>query len=89
MKINVTQLDIDYGVQSSCRSCPIALATKRLYPDAVWVHVGAAIHVSDGHGNHLIYKLSDDAVVWIQHFDCGDVVEPFSFEVDCGFKYED
>ena len=80
MKIEVTQQDIDKGLNNNCFSCPIALAVKRkidtgnvlVYCDRI--SVMSTISSYD-------YKLPKKAQTFIKRFDDRKPVEPFTFEV--------
>lgn len=37
----ITQVDLNKGVQHSCQLCPVALALMRAFPEALHVTVGA------------------------------------------------
>lgn len=70
--VSVQQEDIDNGKPEDCDSCPIALACRRLgYKD---VSVGVSLHVDDHD-----YWLPSEASRFIEEFDNGEVVSPFSF----------
>ena len=76
MKIEVTQAHIEQGVKSDCSLCPVALAMAEsgfdqphaTCRDLSWlgVLVKTPLRVSE----------------WIERFDLGRQVEPFTFEID-------
>jgi hypothetical protein len=74
VKIKVTQEDIAMGSKNDCFYCPIALALKR--HEFVRVHVGTDVFYADNHP----YPLNKKAVKFIERFDSGKPVKPFSFE---------
>lgn len=82
MTIEVNQEDIDKGERNAAHSCPIAYAIKRKLGD---VHVSVyldCIFVGDPRDNPLVYyKPSSKEVGFIQDFDNGDVVKPFTFNI--------
>ena len=82
MKIEVTQKDIDNGVQGECQSCPIALAfkrnsnIKRVYVNTKSIDV---LHYGIGVKS---YELPKKAKTFIKRFDRQEPVKPFSFELE-------
>lgn len=79
--INVTQADIDAGVKQECFRCPIALAARRVFDHDVSVDDEYIIHYASTEVKADFYALPDEARQFVQHFDHGDPVTPFSFEV--------
>lgn len=78
MIIEVIQDDIDNGQRNRCRYCPIALALSRT-TGKTW-EVGYSNCSLMGHYNHL--HLPDNATAFINLFDGGRTVRPFSFELE-------
>lgn len=78
MLIEVTEDDIKRGNQYSCYTCPIALAVCRLFPDANVQVSSYRITVETGDGFEYFY-LPREAKNFIQNFDGGRSVQPFSF----------
>ncbi len=82
MILTVTQEHIDGG-RSCCQpravSCPIAMAAR----DAgLWnVQVHPKYIFWEDEGELVSAKLPDCAIDFIQRFDSGEPVEPFSFEI--------
>jgi hypothetical protein len=78
MRIEVTQEDINEGCQSSCMSCPIALAIARAYGCAA--EVGNVSVRVEGFGG---FRLPQEAINFIDQFDNHGpaAVAPFSFEL--------
>lgn len=76
MKIHVTREDIDLGERGSCLSCPIALAVKR-QADIASVRVEVA-SIRVGSAKAI---LPDEARRFVDHFDYGRDVHPFSFDL--------
>lgn len=84
MKIEVTQEDIIKGIRHAGDACPIALATKRtlgigkvdVARDSICVQVETPHDQSED--IHLPQEASD----FIEMFDLGEPVYPFSFEID-------
>ena len=83
MKIEVTQKDIDEGVQGECTLCPIALAFKRnINFKAVYVN-GKSIDVwYPRSGGVKTYELPKKAQTFVKRFDRQEPVKPFSFELE-------
>lgn len=79
IKIEVTQEDIDKGIQASCHLCPVAIAAQRTIHDS-------QIQISSS----CLYKIQSfyscklPTVVrqFICDFDCGNSVQPFTFEIE-------
>lgn len=74
--INVTQSDIDNGKKDSCVACPIALALNRIAPCRVFKQ-GIAIY-----STFRIVPIPQSVKMFIQKFDAGLPVQPFSFALD-------
>lgn len=82
MKIEVKAVDIRKGEPNRASYCPVALALKRAFPGARIVDVDrTAIHVdSYGKGDGCKWKDTPARVrKFIERFDAGDLVKPFSF----------
>lgn len=77
MKIEVTAEDIRRGKKISIRTCPIALAAKRIFPDKS-VHACLG-RIDIGKKRFLIPKFVAD---WMTRFDKGEKVEPIEFELN-------
>ena len=76
-KIEVTQRDIDRGIVEDCRSCPIALATRR-------TRIMPVHKVSVGAGSLDVeakWRYPEKVATFIDAFDGGESVKPFSFVV--------
>ncbi len=78
MKIEVTADDIANGKPGFSCECPIALALRRLFPDAGHIEV----EMADVHIDYDMVELPDEARDFIEHFDAEDEVSPFSFEIE-------
>jgi hypothetical protein len=83
--VSVTAGHIAKGERDSCRFCPVARAISEALPGIELVAVDSA-HVTFGHpagwyGWRQI-DLPDSATRFIEAFDLGDPVEPFTFELD-------
>jgi hypothetical protein len=83
--VSVTAGHIAKGVRDSCWLCPVALAVKEAFPDAELVAVDSA-HITMGggplRGGRTEIDLPDAATRFIEAFDLGDPVGPFTFELD-------
>lgn len=76
MKIQVTQEDIDKGIQLDCTDCPIAVAIRRITSLP-------GIEVDDSHIeiDHKEYHTPDEVIEFICVFDAGLTVQPFEFDL--------
>jgi hypothetical protein len=86
MIISVTHADITEGVKNACNHCPIALAIKRAFNcDCVMVLASFDIIV-----NSQQYTSEDPETVqeFINNFDNGFPVQPFSFTLQKGWINE-
>lgn len=76
--INVTQKDIDNGIKTDCRNCPVVLAIKRT--------LGIDYGLVDGFSfiNYFgrCYPLPANVRAFVDGFDGGYDVTPFEFELD-------
>jgi hypothetical protein len=83
--VNVTAEHIARGTRDSCRFCPVALAVKEAFPNIELVAVDSA-HVTMGggprRGGWIEIDLPDGATRFIETFDIGDPVQPFTFELN-------
>lgn len=75
--ITVTQADIDNGSKENPISCPIALASKRVASDPYSVSVGTQVLAMDS----CVVIMPKVATDWIDSFDKGFDVKPFSFKI--------
>ena len=82
MIVNVTQEDIQRGKRAETNACPVAMAIKQtigplwcvsVIPNNVYFYRGIAEE------NRL---LPQEATEFIETFDAGNIVAPFSFEID-------
>lgn len=81
IKIDVTQEDIDKGEQGTPNACPIALACVRAgytNPDVD----GLCISITAPDGGRVHAVTPKVATLFVEYFDGGLEVEPFSFEID-------
>jgi hypothetical protein len=83
--ISVTAEHIAKGERDSCRFCPVARAISEALPDIELVAVDSA-YASFGHPDAWPrcreIALPDPATRFIEAFDAGDPVKPFTFELD-------
>ena len=77
MKIQVSQNDIFLGRPGSESECPIALAIKRVRPDA---HVGVTGDKIEF--DYISYFTCDEIMHFVNDYDVHIPVEPFEFEMD-------
>ena len=83
MDIDITQADIDLGIPSESKWCPVALATIRHLGINSWVAVGGDVMRTSSTGELGIrtYDLPEDAIEFILRFDEGEDVKPFTLKV--------
>ena len=81
MKIEVTVDDIMNGQRGSRDKCPIARAAVRagLAPVEVSQHF---LYFAEGPGQLRHFVLPDAAETFVERYDKGLIVQPFSFELD-------
>jgi hypothetical protein len=80
--VSVTAGHIAKGVRHSCRLCPVARALTEAFPDAELLAVDSA-HVAMGEpGRWAEVDLPAVATRFIEAFDHGGPVEPFTFDLD-------
>jgi hypothetical protein len=84
MRIQVTQRDIEVGVQGNCFHCPVARAVRRaLQAREVWVR---EIIIFTKAGAKETYVTPSDALDFIERFDSAvlefESPKPFSFTLD-------
>lgn len=80
MVINVTQEDIEMGSPSLCYNCPIAWAAKRAIAGS-FAAVDGIKMVIESEEKRTRYWLPEEARKFVDDFDSGRPVKPFSFEV--------
>ena len=82
--VEVTADDIAHGKPGRCSSCPIALGVIRSGIGATDIAVGLeTCWVSMAHDEHLTgYEMPDEALDFIDAFDNGRPVAPFSFSME-------
>lgn len=87
MKVTVKQWHIDHGQKKDCNKCPIALAVAEKFPDARWIDVTRFNiqilfdpNITRKTSRH--FALPQKAKAFINQFDNGFNVEPFSFNAE-------
>lgn len=83
MVINVTQDHIDKGIPFNVCACPVALAIKPHVKPRHYVAVKSYV-IGLWHTNHTLvesWDLPQAVQDFIDAFDCGKSVQPFSFEL--------
>ena len=81
MKIEITQHDIDNGVKGEYQLCPIARAVKRkINGEVIVLEDDISIFTTDIIRRYSYYKLPQKAKDFMQRFDDGKKVKPFTFE---------
>lgn len=78
IRVNVTQRDIERGVQNSGGRCPVARAMRRHRPFRFASVNGLEAYVPWG-GK---YTLPLEVQEFVGAFDDGDPVEPFTFDLE-------
>lgn len=79
--IEVTQDDIDFGTQCDPCRCPIAMAVNRDIPGAeAYVNADGIVFYKDKVEHD--YGVSDEVVDFMDAFDAGETVRPFSFTIE-------
>jgi hypothetical protein len=74
LKINVTEKDIEDGIEKDSHWCPIARAVRRIFPDQP-ITVGDDTVMIDDHHIYLTRR----AMEFVHNFDTEGPVEPFAF----------
>src|SRR5690554_2548277 len=84
VKIEVKQEHIDEGTEQSCFSCPIALAIADLLKEDFYARVFSLIEIRRERNHEILYsdKASSEMNEFMNMFDRGYPVKPFSFELD-------
>lgn len=77
MKINVTQDDIDCGIIGNCELCPIALAILPIVSPLPVEVDNCCIEIGG-----VQYNSPNSVCQFIDDFDNGKPVKPFSFELE-------
>lgn len=83
MKINVTQQDIDNGIQGDCYRCPIAQAMCRLTgmtPDDPIIEVDTGSITIWTDSQTLVWTMGEDGAVFVDSFDHDMPVQPCTIE---------
>lgn len=79
--IRVTQEDIDRGERRSCAECPVALAVRRHFLGTPAFSFYENVEIDDGK-DRLIAGTPEIATNFMEAFDDGESVSPFSFTLD-------
>lgn len=75
LKINITECDIAEGIRANYQQCPVARALKREIADCEGVY--SHIHFL----NKPDIETPVKAYEWIERYDKGKKVKPFSFTI--------
>lgn len=84
MQIKVTKEHIKNGTKLDCNYCPVALAIKEQIEDTSCVEVcdGMSHIISFFKGDDpLEFTAPDKVYEFVEHFDLGEAVKPFKFEL--------
>ena len=79
LRIRVTKKNIKYGKPNTTDFCPIALAVKSKIKTSNVSVDGETIELTSSRFNGAIYDLPVRAQKFVDRFDTGDSVKPFSF----------
>ena len=82
LKVEVTQDDIDRGVRHEPSECAIARAVGRAAMSDGRINVGVSWVYCDAYLSWA--NLPKTARTFVERFDSGDDVKPFSFELEFG-----
>ena len=85
IKINVTQEDIDKGIQGSCVNCPTGLALQRTFPSSNYIHVDTVdieYGINPESDEFKSVETPQEVIDFIDDFDNGKPVKPFFFELE-------
>jgi len=86
LHVGVTEQDINWGSPNNCETCPVARAIERAVGDPS-IRVSVGLHTIRlrkwFHTTHsALLPGSHPVAVFVQKFDKGEPVEPFSFDVN-------
>lgn len=76
LRVTVTQEDITSGVPGDNKLCPVARAINRLLPNALVYTLAMFTH------GDSTYRIPAAAMKFVNSFDRGELVEPFSFVLE-------
>lgn len=79
VEVRVTAEHIAHGTAHDCEQCPIALAITSMYPGSTGVGVYSGGVFIDYPGTYLLLPLTEDAREFVERFDLGLPVKPFTF----------
>ena len=80
--INVTSQHLTRGIPGDCNTCPVALAIEDAFPNAASVTVGGQyLSFQDG-GRVVVLNIPETGRIAIGAIDRGELLEPFTFELD-------
>ena len=82
LQLVVTQEDINKGHKGKCTACPIALAIKRVIPDATNIAVHPSIIGFDSKSKYCKILTSPFINSFIRVFDIGGKVSSFNVELE-------
>lgn len=87
IKIDVTQEDIDSGLRGSCHDCPVARAILGVLAPLNVVLVGTTYISLEKPGCRWTGRSTKKISKFIQQFDSGILVKPFSFSLNIPEKF--
>lgn len=79
IEVNVTQDNIDKGRANNCRDCAVARALWNNFPKADNIHVTQQI-IIEQEFVRAEYILPLEVIIFMNKFDGGELVKPFSFK---------
>lgn len=82
-RITVIPNDIKVGIPHEGCHCPIAVATRRTFPDATFICASKSeLVIRNKGGSRINYRYPECAKVFMRTFDANLPVEPITFEVE-------
>ncbi len=83
MKIRVTRDDIRKGKRKNTCECAVARALRRQTPFK-HIRVQSGFHLGIGDDRHIVISIPTEVRDFIDAFDAGDRVKPFTFDLSIG-----
>jgi hypothetical protein len=81
-EVVITQDDINDGSRRHASSCPVALALKRVFPDADKILAGIThAYTRTGDDAATWWYFPDSLSAWVRKFDAGGRVSPATFTI--------
>lgn len=77
IEFDITQDDIDHGLEKSCSMCPAALALKRKFSDS-----RIKVYCDSTNIDGILYYNGYCLQLWIRQYDTRKEVRPGSFKIE-------